>query len=111
MCLHSINSKYNPKKCILEKLFIGNNINSVLNVSKMIGGIYLFMLLNKIPIYEYSPNAIKGTIIGSILHKEKRFMKSYVEGNLNIDLSHLDDHAIDSLGAIITHIFLEGENS
>ncbi|MEM7072844.1 MAG: crossover junction endodeoxyribonuclease RuvC, partial [Pseudomonadota bacterium] len=63
--LHSIVTEYHPDVCAIEDIFIARNSNTTLKLGQARGVALLASALHSVPVYEYTPTAIKKSLTGS----------------------------------------------
>jgi len=98
--------KHHPDVISIEKLFFFINAKTVMSVAEFMGVIKLAAALEKVPVVEYAPLAIKMEVTGNG-KADKKAVKSSVRKLLNIrspkrKKTHFDDVS-DALAVAICH--------
>lgn len=107
MCLNIINllKEQNPDIIVIEKLNVGRNMVAVRCLSKIIGVVYCYSILNKCFYYEIQPSQWRSQLgMQSSKRKREEYKQlsiDYVKKNFNKDVS--DDES-DSICAGIGYI-------
>ena len=107
MCMKIIEllKKYQPDIILIEKLSVSRNMVSVRQLSKIIGAVYTYSILNNCWYYEIQPSEWRGNLgmqaKGRKRDEYKKLSIAYVKNNFNIDVS--DDEA-DSICAAVGYI-------
>lgn len=107
MCLHIINllRKYQPDIIVIEKLNVGRNMVAVRTLSKVIGVVYCYAILNNCFYFEIQPSQWRSQLgMQSSKRKREEYKKlsiDYVKNHLEKDVT--DDEA-DSICAGIGYI-------
>jgi crossover junction endodeoxyribonuclease RuvC len=96
-------AEYAPTEASMETLFFARNVTSALAVSEARGVLLLCARRRHIPLYEYSPNAIKKAVSGNA-RADKETVRSFVRLLLGTDAVIKTDHESDAIAAAITHI-------
>ncbi|WGH25603.1 MAG: crossover junction endodeoxyribonuclease RuvC [Candidatus Shikimatogenerans bostrichidophilus] len=97
--------KYNPKKIIMENIFLGKNIISLKRLMQFHSFILFLAFKQKIKIIKYYPKTIKLILTGSGKSNKKN-IKNKIESLFKKKINKLKNYdSIDSLANIITHIF------
>lgn len=98
MCLSIIEllKKYNPNIIVIEKLNVGRNMVATRCLSKIIGAVYCYSILNKdVFYYEIQPSQWRSQIgIQSSKRKREEYKQlsiQFVKDNFNINVT--DDEA------------------
>ncbi len=94
--------KFKPDCASIEKLFYFRNKTTIIPVAQARGVIVLTLEDNNIPMYEYTPNAVKCAVTGSGKASKgevKVMLSNFIEIDKNIKL----DDTIDSIAIAICH--------
>jgi len=105
-CIRSIIEKYKPTEAGIEILFFGKNVTSAIPVAESRGVISAAIAEKAIPLYEFTPNAIKQSVCGSA-SADKKQVQEMVRIILGLEKAPKPDHAADALGAAICAINLK----
>lgn len=104
--LNEIINETKPDEVSIEKLFFTRNVTTAISVAQARGVAILAAQINKIPIYEYTPNQIKQTLTG-YGGADKKQMQEMVRNQLNLQQIPKPDDAADALAAAITHFYMK----
>jgi len=102
-CVRAIIKKYNPTEAAIETLYFGKNVSSAIPVAESRGVISAAIAEKGILLHEFTPNAIKQGVVGSI-SADKKQVQEMVRIILHLDKIPKPDHAADALGAAICAI-------
>lgn len=106
-CIHSgigsVLRDYQPGQVAMESLYFSKNITSAMYVAEAKGVIRLACTHEGLEIREYSPLAIKQSIVGSG-RAEKSQVQDFVKLLLGLSDIPKPNHAADALGVAICHI-------
>jgi len=105
-CVRSIIDKYKPTEAAIEILFFGKNVTSAIPVAESRGVISAVIAERAIPLYEFTPNAIKQGVCGSA-SADKKQVQEMVRIILGLEKAPKPNHAADALGAAICAINLK----
>ena len=104
-CINEILNKYLPDIIVIEKLNVSRNMNTVRQLSKIIGFIYSYSIINNCEYYEIQPSQWRSKLgmqkNGRKRDEYKKISIEYVKKLLNIDVA--DDEA-DAICAGIGYI-------
>lgn len=100
--LSLILDEYKPTEAEIEDLYFARNISSAMAVAEAKGVISLCVSQRAIPLYMYTPNAIKFTVTGTKT-SDKDTVARYVALLLGLEAPPESDHASDALAGAITH--------
>ena len=92
---------YNPDEVAVEEVFVNVNPSSTLKLGQARGVAILTPSLLNIPVFEYSPNLIKKSVVG-IGHASKEQIQMMVGVLLNKPEIH-SEHSGDALAMAICH--------
>ena len=98
--LKKIIDKYKPDIISLESLFFYNNAKTAIDVGQSRGVIILTSVLNKIPVYEYTPLQVKQAV-ACYGRADKKQVQEMVKIILNLKSIPKPDDAADALAAAI----------
>ncbi len=98
--LNSLIGEYKPVLSGMETLFFGKNVTSALPVAQARGVILLALAEHSIPVFEFSPNHIKQSVIGQG-KADKLQMQKMIQIIFGLQTLPTPDHAADALGAAI----------
>jgi crossover junction endodeoxyribonuclease RuvC len=93
---------HEPKAMALEDLFFGRNVGSALAVGQARGVAMLSAAENKVPCFDYTPQAVKKAVCGSG-SADKRQVQQMVAGLLSLSEPPEPDHAADAFAVAICH--------
>jgi len=102
-CLRSLLEKYKPTEAAIETLYFGKNVTSAIPVAEARGVISAAIAEKNIPLHEFTPNAIKASVVGSA-RADKKQVQEMVRIILGLENIPKPDHASDALGAAICAI-------
>jgi crossover junction endodeoxyribonuclease RuvC len=91
---------YKPLESAVEILYFGKNVTSAIAVAEARGVFCMALAQRGIPVYEYTPNAIKQAVLGRGT-ADKRQIQEMVRIILGLDAAPRPDHAADALGAAV----------
>jgi crossover junction endodeoxyribonuclease RuvC len=91
----------------MEALFFSRNVTSALSVAEAKGVIRLTCLRRGIDLAEYSPVAVKQSIVGSG-RADKSQVQDFIKLILKLPELPKPDHAADALGMAVCHIHTLG---
>jgi crossover junction endodeoxyribonuclease RuvC len=94
---------HKPSALALEDVFVSLNPRSIFKLSAARGVVMLAASLNGIPVYEYSPSAVKNSVCG-YGRAEKSQVAFMVGKLLNISTEGVPPDASDALAVSITHV-------
>ncbi len=92
----------NPTALVLEKIFVGNNVQAALKLGQARGVIMLAAARHRLLFYEYSPNEIKKAVVGKG-HATKDQVQFMVKSLLGLSSLPPPD-AADALAIAICHM-------
>ncbi len=101
--LGKIIKKWRPKSIATEKLFFNVNIRTALKVAEARGVILYESAKADLPVYEYSPQAIKIAVTG-YGKASKSQVETMVMRLLGLKTSPMHDDEMDAIAVGITHI-------
>ena len=104
--IHIIAQKYQPDLVSIERIFMRPdrpNPQSIIKLAQARGAIISAITSLKIPIYEYSANQIKKTVVGKG-HADKKQVMYMVKQHLKLQTQPKKD-ANDALAIAICHCF------
>lgn len=90
---------FNPDEAAIEETFVNKNPNSTLKLGQARGAVILAPARFKIPVFEYAPNKIKKSVVGSG-HAEK----VQIGAMIKILLPKCDPESTDSADALAVAI-------
>ncbi|WOX79132.1 crossover junction endodeoxyribonuclease RuvC [Candidatus Shikimatogenerans bostrichidophilus] len=97
---------YKPTLLVIESIFLGNNVKTMINLIKLHTTILILFIYYNIPFIEYSPKTIKYIISGNG-NCSKQNIKLILENILNKKLNYNKSYDyIDSLSIVICHILI-----
>jgi crossover junction endodeoxyribonuclease RuvC len=91
---------YDPSEAAMESLYFGKNISSAMSVAEARGVLLLALTVQRLPIRELTPNAIKQAVVG-VSRAEKKQIQEMVRLILGLKEIPKPDHAADALAAAI----------
>lgn len=108
--LADIISEFSPDCIVVEHIFFGLNARTAISVSQARGVIMLSCAIANVPLFEYTPLAVKH-LVGGSGKTEKKEMQKVVRGLLSLDESVLSfsakdkafDDSADALALAIHH--------
>lgn len=95
--------EYEAEAMAIEKLFFTTNQKTVMGVSEARGVIIYQAILNKIPVFEYTPLQIKIAITGYGRGNKKQVI-SMIHNLIKIDKKIKHDDEYDAIGTGLTHL-------
>lgn len=93
--------EFQPQAMAVEKVFVQRNVDSALKLGQARGAAICAGAMSDLPIFEYSPNKIKQTIVGKG-HAAKEQVQHMVRILLNLRESPASD-AADALACALCH--------
>jgi crossover junction endodeoxyribonuclease RuvC len=99
--LKQVIEKYKPKEAAVEETFVSKNPNSTLKLGQARGIAILTPAIFEIPVFEYTPNAIKKAVVG-VGHAKKDQILTMVNVLLR-KVKGDSEHSIDALAIAICH--------
>ena len=100
--LHQVVTKWCPKECAVEQVFLAKNVRSALVLGQVRGVALLAGVNEGLEIYEYSPLQIKQAVVGYGKASKIQVIKM-VKHILNIE-SDLNTHEADALAVAVCHL-------
>lgn len=94
--------KYKPSVIAVEKLFFNQNTSSALSVGQARGVLFVVAALHGIPVYEYTPQQVKGAVSG-YGRATKQQVGKMVKTLLGLPKVPKPDDAADALAVAICH--------
>lgn len=100
MCfeLRDILEKYMPNIVVIEKLNVSRNMNTVRQLSKIIGFVYSYSVINNCKYYEIQPSQWRSKLgmqkNGRKREEYKKISIEYVKNNIGIDVTDDESDAI-----------------
>ncbi len=101
-CLQEIITANKPDVMVVEKLFFGRNVTTVMTVSQARGIALLVGAQAKMPIFEYTPMQIKMALTG-YGKADKQQIQEMVRVILKLKEIPKPDDAADALAAAVTY--------
>jgi len=99
-------SLYKPSESAVEETFVNVSGSSTLKLGQARGGILLTLSLSGLPVYEYSANLVKKTVVGAG-HADKKQVSMMVKMLLPASNAKQAD-AADALAVAICHAHHRG---
>ena len=94
-------NEYSPHEAAVEETFVNKNPSSTLKLGQARGVVMLVPALAGIPVFEYSPNLIKKSVVG-VGHAAKDQVQMMIKVLLpGTEVSNVD--AADALAAAVCH--------
>ena len=94
-------SEYSPHEAAVEETFVNKNPSSTLKLGQARGVVMLVPALAGIPIFEYSPNLIKKSVVG-VGHAAKDQVQMMIKVLLpGTEIANMD--AADALAVAVCH--------
>ncbi len=94
-------AEFRPEAMAVEKVFVQRNVDSALKLGQARGAAICAGALSELPIFEYSPNKIKQTVVGKG-HAAKEQVQHMVKILLNLRQAPPAD-AADALACALCH--------
>lgn len=101
--IDKIIKEYNTKALAIETLFFTNNQKTVMGVSEARGVIMYQAMLNKIPVFEYTPLQIKIAVTG-YGKSDKKQVTDMVTRLIRIEKEIKHDDEYDAIAVGLTHL-------
>ncbi|MCX6743259.1 MAG: crossover junction endodeoxyribonuclease RuvC [Candidatus Parcubacteria bacterium] len=101
--LSKLIKKFKPDVVVVEQLFFCKNVKTALNVGQARGVILLTAILNKLPLYEFTPLQVKQSVCG-YGKAEKCQVQAMVKILLNLKQIPKPDDAADALAIALTYL-------
>ena len=96
-------NKWQPEELAIEKLFFNQNTTNALKVAEARGVILYEAALAEMPIFEYSPQAIKLAVTG-YGKADKRSVEGMVRKLIRLSSKKMLDDEFDAVALCITHL-------
>lgn len=101
--LTTLIKKSRPDAICVEQLYFAKNVKTALNVGQARGVILLTAILNKLPLYEFTPLQVKQAVCG-YGQAEKCQVQSMVKNILKLKEIPKPDDAADALAIALTYL-------
>jgi len=101
--LAAVIAQYQPDHAAVEQLFFNKNVRTALAVGHARGVILLTLAQANVPIYEYTPLAVKQAVTGSG-RADKRQVQQMVTLLLSLSKIPKPDDAADALAIALCHL-------
>jgi crossover junction endodeoxyribonuclease RuvC len=98
--INTVLDTWNPTEAAMETLYFGKNVSSAIAVAEARGVLSLAMAERNLPLAEFTPQAIKQTVVGQ-RKAEKEQVQEMVRLILGLPVVPRPDHAADALGAAV----------
>ncbi len=95
--------KHKPLAIVVEQLYFCKNVKTALNVGQARGVILLTAILNKLPLYEFTPLQIKQAVCG-YGKADKNQVQQMVKNILKLKQLPRPDDAADALAVALTYL-------
>jgi len=95
--------KFKPNTIAVEQLYFCKNVKTALNVGQARGVILLTAILNKLPLYEFTPLQVKQSVCG-YGKADKSQVQQMVKILLNLKQIPKPDDAADALAIALTYL-------
>ena len=95
--------KFKPTVIAVEQLFFCKNVKTALQVGQARGVILLTAILNKLPLYEFTPLQVKQSVCG-YGRAEKSQVQNMVKMLLNLKKIPKPDDSADALAIALTYL-------
>ena len=95
--------KYKPDAIAVEQLFFCKNVKTALMVGQARGVILLTAILNKLPLFEFTPLQVKQAVCG-YGRADKSQVQSMVKSLLSLKKIPKPDDAADALAIALTYL-------
>ena len=102
--LMNILATHKPQHVAIEDLFFATNAKTVIPVAQARGVVLLSAAMSGLPVYAYSPRAVKNAIAGSGT-ADKSQVTAMVMRILHIDTPPKPDDTADALAIALTHAY------
>jgi len=102
--LEEIIVRHRPTDAAVERLFFSRNARTALAVGEARGVALLAAAKHDLPIYEYTPLEVKGSLVG-YGRATKGQVQEMVGVILGLDSIPQPDHAADALAVAICHLY------
>lgn len=93
---------YNPEALSIERLFYGRNVQSAMAVGQARGVVILCAAQHGVPVYEYTPTAVKMGVTGQG-RAAKEQVQYMIKALLDLDEVPRPDDVADALALAICH--------
>jgi len=101
--LNKLIKKYKPDAIVVEQLYFCKNVKTALQVGQARGVILLTAILNKLPLYEFTPLQVKQSVCG-YGKADKRQVQAMVKILLGLKQIPKPDDAADALAIALTYL-------
>jgi crossover junction endodeoxyribonuclease RuvC len=98
--LNQILDTYRPSRAAIETLYFGRNVSSAIPVAEARGVVSAILAGRDLPVFEFTPNAIKQGVTG-VSRADKKQIQQMVKIILSLAEIPKPDHAADALAAAI----------
>lgn len=99
--LQAVIAKHQPQEAAIEETFVNKSGSSTLKLGQARGALFLTLSLTNLPVYEYSANMVKKSVVGSG-HADKKQIAMMVKTLLPGSAAKTAD-AADALAVAICH--------
>jgi crossover junction endodeoxyribonuclease RuvC len=103
LSLDKLIKKYKPKTIAVEQLYFCKNVKTALLVGQARGVVLLTAILNKLPLYEFTPLQVKQAVCG-YGRADKRQIQNMVKILLKLNKNPKPDDAADALAIALTYL-------
>jgi crossover junction endodeoxyribonuclease RuvC len=93
---------HKPEVVALEDIFFAKNVKSALTLGQAKGVAMLAAEMNNLPVFEYSPRAVKMAVVG-VGAATKDQVKIMVSRILNLSMQIFSEHTADAAAIAICH--------
>jgi crossover junction endodeoxyribonuclease RuvC len=101
--LDSLIKKFKPDIVVVEQLYFAKNVKTALSVGQARGVILLTAILNKLPLYEFTPLQVKQSVCG-YGKADKKQVQDMVKVLLKLKSIPKPDDAADALAIALTYL-------
>lgn len=103
LALSKLIKKYKPDAICVEQLYFAKNVKTALNVGQARGVILLTAILNKLPLFEFTPLQVKQAVCG-YGQADKCQVQNMVKILLKLKTIPKPDDAADALAIALTYL-------
>ena len=101
--IQSLISEFQPHEVAVEELFFGRNVTTAISVGQARGAALLAAALSDLPVFEYTPAAIKQALTG-YGNADKYQMQAMVRQLLELEEAPSPDDAADGVAIALCHL-------
>ena len=101
--LRSIIAEYQPAEMAVEQVFVNRNLQTATSVGRAVGVILMTAAQAGLPVFEYSPSAVKMAVCG-VGDADKAQVQAVIAMRLGLDAAPKPADAADALAIALCHL-------